>query len=102
MFSAMFFKSNDLSKMLALDLHYSQLRSNSNAGEYERKHPLPLKVLTNTRLRKCTFIKNVKCCNCLSLIMLNPLNTLCEYKPFTYISLLFKTQGTLCYIKLLL
>ena len=40
-------------------------------------------------------------CLCLSNIMLNPLNTGCEHKPFTYISLLFETHGTLCDICIL-
>jgi hypothetical protein len=33
-------------------------------------------------------------CLCLSNIMLNPLNTQCEYKPFTYISVLFEMHCT--------
>jgi len=40
-------------------------------------------------------------CLCLSNIMLNPLNTPFEYKPFTSISLLFETHGTLCDICIL-
>jgi hypothetical protein len=38
---------------------------------------------------------------CLSIIMLNPLNAPCEYKPYSYISQLFETHGTLCNIYIL-